>query len=192
MTHRFFRPLLVAALALVGLFIGMACKSAPPAEAPVTNPPAFESKPQPAERVDETKSFKEAEVPAENLRESASSLAEKLNTQGVLQAIRFDFDKYDLKPEAIRTLGDNASKIKQYAQFKVRVEGNCDERGTVEYNLALGEKRARAGRDYLVSLGIPTQRLRIISYGKERPADQGHNEDAWSKNRRDDFVFLAE
>lgn len=192
MAHRLLRPFLVATLALAGLALGMACKSAPPAEAPVTNPPGFESKPQPAEKVDETTGFKEAQPAAENVSESASSLAEKLNTQGILQSVRFDFDKYDLRPEAIKTLGDNAAKIKQYTQFKVRIEGNCDERGTVEYNLALGEKRARAGRDYLVSLGIPAKRLSIISYGKERPLDPGHNENAWSKNRRDDFLFLAE
>ena len=192
MAHRISRPLLVAAFALAGMISAIACKSTPPAEAPTTNPPAFESKPQPAEKVDENVGFKEAQPAAENVQESPSSLAEKLNTQGVLKAIHFDFDKYDLKADAVRTLGDNAAKIKEYAQFKVRIEGNCDERGTVEYNLALGEKRARAGRDYLVSLGIPSRRLTIISYGKERPFDPGHNEAAWGKNRRDDFVFLAE
>jgi peptidoglycan-associated lipoprotein len=192
MAHWIPRPLLVAAIALAGVLSAIACKSTPPAEAPVTNPPAFESKPPAAEKVDENAGFKEAQPAAENLRESPSSLAEKLNTQGVLKAIHFDFDKYDLKADAVRTLGDNAAKIKEYAQFKVRIEGNCDERGTVEYNLALGEKRARAGRDYLVSLGIPSHRLTIISYGKERALDPGHNEAAWAKNRRDDFVFLAE
>src|SRR5207249_118388 len=109
---------------------------------------------------------------------------EKLNTQGVLKTIHFDFDKYDISSDAIRTLGDNASTIKQYPQFKLRIEGHCDERGTVEYNLALGEKRARAARDYLVSLGTPAQKLRIISYGKERPVDPGHYEEAWAMNRR--------
>src|SRR5438445_7523921 len=192
MAHRIPGPLLVATFALAGRVPAIAVKPTPPAETPATNPPAFESKPQPAEKVDETAGFKEAQPAAENVQESPSSLAEKLNTEGVLKAIHFDFDKYDLKADAVRTLGDNAAKVKEYAQFKVRIEGNCDERGTVEYNLALGEKRARAGRDYLVSLGIPSRRLTIISYGKERPFDPGHNEAAWCKNRRDDFVVLAE
>ena len=74
----------------------------------------------------------------------------------------------------------------------MRIEGHCDERGTVEYNLALGEKRARAARDYLVSLGTPASRLGIISYGKERPVDPGHSESAWAENRRAEFMFLAE
>ncbi len=192
MAHRIPRSLLVSAFALAAFGLGISCKSAPTAEKPVTNPPAFESKPPAAEKVDENAGFKEVKPAAENLQESPSSLAEKLNTQGVLKPIYFDFDKYNLRTEAIKTLGDNAARAKEYTQFKVRIEGNCDERGTVEYNLALGEKRARAGRDYLVSLGIPAHRLSIISYGKERPADSGHNETAWAKNRRDDFVFLAE
>jgi peptidoglycan-associated lipoprotein len=169
-----------------------ACKSAPPAEAPVTTAPDFTSAPSKAEKVEEATGFKESQPEIEAVKESSSSLAEKLNAQGVLKRVHFDFDKYDLRADAIRTLGDDASTMKQYAQFKVRIEGHCDERGTVEYNLALGEKRARATRDYLVSLGTPTQRLRIISYGKERPTDPGHNEEAWAANRRAELVFLAE
>ncbi|MBI1951193.1 MAG: peptidoglycan-associated lipoprotein Pal [Acidobacteria bacterium] len=171
-----------------------ACKSAPVAEAPVTTPPAFESGPaaQPAEKVDETAGFREADTSAEPVRESASSLAEKLNAQGVLKRIHFDFDRYELKSDAIRTLGDDAAAMKQYSQFKVRIEGHCDERGTVEYNLALGEKRARAARDYLVSLGTPANRLSIVSFGKERALDSGHNEEAWALNRRAEFSFLTE
>jgi len=185
------------ALPVLTLFLASAiaaCKSAPVAEAPVTTPPAFESGPatQPAEKVDETAGFKEADTSAEPVRESASSLAEKLNAQGVLKRIHFDFDKYELRTDAIRTLGDDAAAIKQYPQFKVRIEGHCDERGTVEYNLALGEKRARAARDYLVSLGTPAQRLSIVSFGKEKALDSGHNEEAWALNRRAEFIFLAE
>jgi len=183
------------ALLILGAFLVLAvpaCKSAPPAEAPVTSAPSFESQAKPAEKVEETTGFKESQPEAEAVKESSSSLAEKLNAQGVLKRIHFDFDKYDLRADAIRTLGDDASTMKQYAQFKVRIEGHCDERGTVEYNLALGDKRARATRDYLVSLGTPTQRLRIISYGKERPIEPGHNEDAWAANRRAELVFLAE
>src|SRR5437879_4596808 len=111
-----------------------ACKSAPPAETPVTTPPAFDSGKAPkAEKVEETTGFKPADTQSEAVNESSSSLAEKLNAQGVLKRIQFDFDKYDLRPDAIRTLGDNAATIKRYPQFKMRIEGHCDERGTVEY-----------------------------------------------------------
>lgn len=194
MSRGFSRNLALPVFALFLASAIAACKSAPVAEAPVTTPPAFESGPaaKPAEKVDETAGFKEAEPVAEPVRESASSLAEKLNAQGVLKRVHFDFDKYDLTPDAIRTLGDDASAIRQHAQFKVRIEGHCDERGTVEYNLALGEKRARAARDYLVSLGTPAQRLSIVSFGKERALDSGHNEEAWALNRRAEFIFLAE
>jgi peptidoglycan-associated lipoprotein len=186
--HRSLALLVLGACLVLGL---AACKSAPGPEAPVTTPPAFESSAKPAEKVEETTGFQESQPDTETMKESGSS-AEKLNAQGVLKTVHFDFDQYDLRQDAIRTLGDDAATIKQYPQFKVRVEGHCDERGTVEYNLALGEKRARAARDYLVSLGTPAQRLRIISYGKERPVDPGHNEQAWAANRRAEFVFLAE
>jgi peptidoglycan-associated lipoprotein len=81
--------------------------------------------------------------------------------------------------------------IKKDSAAKVRIEGNCDERGSDEYNLALGEKRAKAAMEYLVTLGIPAERLSVISYGKEKPADPGHDEAAWAKNRRDEFVVLS-
>jgi len=193
MGHGVSRTLTLVILAVLASAMVTACKSAPPAEAPVTAPPAFESSKAPkAEKVEETTGFKPADTQSEAVKESGSSLAEKLNAQGVLKRVHFDFDKYDLRPEAIRTLGDNAASMKQYPQFKVRIEGHCDERGTVEYNLALGEKRARAARDYLVSLGTPAGRLSIVSFGKERPLDPGHNESAWAQNRRDEFTFLAE
>ncbi|PYT35123.1 MAG: peptidoglycan-associated lipoprotein Pal [Acidobacteria bacterium] len=193
MGHGVHRSLALLVLGLSLILAGTACKSAPGPEAPVTTAPDFGStRATPAEKVEETKGFKESQPETEGVKESASSLAEKLNTQGVLKTIHFDFDKYDIRSDAIRTLGDNASTIKQYPQFKLRIEGHCDERGTVEYNLALGEKRARAARDYLVSLGTPAQKLRIISYGKERPVDPGHNEEAWAMNRRAEFIFLAE
>ncbi len=78
--------------------------------------------------------------------------------------------------------------MKEKSDVRIQIEGHCDERGTVEYNLALGEKRARSAMDYLVSIGIPRDRISIISYGKERPAAFGSNEDAWAKNRRAEFV----
>lgn len=107
------------------------------------------------------------------------------------QTIYFDFDKYNLKPQAKQGLQYNYEVMKENPDISVLIEGHCDERGTVEYNLALGERRARSAMDYLINLGISPARLSIISYGKERPAVMGHNEEAWAKNRRCEFVVTG-
>ncbi|HUY69016.1 MAG TPA: peptidoglycan-associated lipoprotein Pal [Alphaproteobacteria bacterium] len=96
----------------------------------------------------------------------------------------FAFDKSDLSPEARATLDRQAAWLKKYGSIDVTVEGNCDERGTREYNLALGQRRAIAAKNYLVADGIGADRIKTISYGKERPAVLGHNEAAWAQNRR--------
>jgi len=108
----------------------------------------------------------------------------------LLKDIRFDFDRYDVRPEDVGILKENAALLAKYTRMKVQIEGHCDERGTAEYNLALGERRANSAKKYLVSLGIPEGRISTISYGKERPLDPGHNEEAWAKNRRAHFVIL--
>ncbi len=95
----------------------------------------------------------------------------------------YDFDKFNLKPEAQRSLERQAAWLKRYPNIRVLVAGNCDERGTREYNLALGERRANAAKNFLVSQGIAADRIRTISYGKERPTALGSNEAAWSQNR---------
>lgn len=105
--------------------------------------------------------------------------------------VLFAFDKYSILPEYQQVLKDKAEIMKMFPSIKVRIEGNCDERGTQEYNLALGERRARASYEYLVNLGVPASQLEMISYGKENPAVQGHGESAWSQNRRDDFRVIA-
>lgn len=104
-----------------------------------------------------------------------------------VQPIYFDYDSYTLRPDALQTLSHNADVLKQYADVYVQIEGHCDERGTQDYNLALGEKRALATRDHLIRLGISGDRMITISYGEEDPADPGHSEDAWAKNRRCEF-----
>jgi peptidoglycan-associated lipoprotein len=101
--------------------------------------------------------------------------------------IRFAFDRFDLKPEARKILDMHAKWLVAHPEFTVRIEGNCDERGTVEYNIALGQRRAASAMKYLVDLGVAKKRLSTISYGKERPLDPGQNEEAWAKNRRDHF-----
>ena len=99
--------------------------------------------------------------------------------------IFFDFDKYDLSAEARAQLEKQAAWLKAYPNITVTVEGNCDERGTREYNLALGERRASSAKNYLVALGVDPNRVQTISYGKERPAVLGSDEAAWAQNRRD-------
>ena len=98
--------------------------------------------------------------------------------------VYFDFDKADLKEEGKKTCRSVAEYLKKNPKAKLLIEGHCDERGSAEYNLALGERRAVAVRNYLVSLGVPKGALGTVSFGKERPLDPGHNEEAWAKNRR--------
>lgn len=107
-----------------------------------------------------------------------------------LEMIHFEFDKYRLLPEAKTILENNAEMLKAHPKVKIIIEGHCDERGTIEYNLALGEKRALSAKNYLIDLGISPDRLSTISYGKERPLDPRSNEEAWAKNRRDEFKIV--
>ncbi|MGD0488716.1 MAG: peptidoglycan-associated lipoprotein Pal [Syntrophorhabdales bacterium] len=145
-------------------------------------PPAPEQKMVAApEQKEEIVVKKEEEVPA--AAPAAAAFAAGVDP------IYFDFDKYNIRP------GDAEILNKDYAWMqahpgKVRIEGNCDERGTVEYNLALGQKRADAAKAYLVNLGADHSRLETVSYGKEKPVDPGHDEAAWAKNRRDSFTPL--
>jgi len=115
----------------------------------------------------------------------------QLNAQGYLEDAFFDTDRYDLTPAAREALAKNAAWLQRHGTISILVEGHCDERNTREYNLALGERRARAVQEYLVLLGIPSQRIQIISYGEERPFALGTNESAWRLNRRAHFVIVA-
>jgi peptidoglycan-associated lipoprotein len=183
---------------LVAVFMAItmaAChKKAPPVARPMPPPPppssttAPERPPAPPEPVREP-----TIVPPEPVRDDAISSAslDDLNKNSPLQAVFFELDSSDLSPAAQKTLDANAALLKKYPSWAITIEGHCDERGTAEYNLALGERRAIAARAYLVSLGIPADRLRTVSYGKEFPFEPGHDEGAWSKNRRAHFVITA-
>jgi peptidoglycan-associated lipoprotein len=105
-----------------------------------------------------------------------------------LKDIHFDFDKYDIRPSDAKTLDGNAGWLKSNPNHLVLIEGHCDERGTNEYNLALGERRAKSTMNYLVSQGVQASRITIISYGEERPLCNEHNEECWAKNRRAHFL----
>ena len=104
-----------------------------------------------------------------------------------LQRIHFDFDQFTLSADARRILGDNAKFLAANGNLQVVIEGHCDERGSDEYNLALGESRALAARNYLISLGVSASRLSVSSYGEEKPLSAGSNEEAWAQNRRAEF-----
>ncbi len=117
-----------------------------------------------------------------------SSIAE---LQSALEKIYFDFDSANLSESSRSTLTKDAVTLAKEATLKIRIEGNCDERGSAEYNLALGERRAKAAQQYLVTIGVKPDRLSILSYGKEKPAVQGNDELAWTKNRRDEFVVVT-
>jgi len=111
--------------------------------------------------------------------------------QSALDKIYFDFDSFALSEAARATLAKNAAALTKLTTAKIRIEGNCDEHGSAEYNLALGERRAQTAKKYLTTLGVSEGRLATISYGKEHPVDQGHDEAAWQKNRRDEFVVVT-
>ncbi|MBN2226360.1 MAG: peptidoglycan-associated lipoprotein Pal [candidate division Zixibacteria bacterium] len=115
-----------------------------------------------------------------------------LITESDFQIVYFDFDKFNLVDSAKRALDNNARVLKSNPNVVVMIEGHCDERGTIEYNLSLGEKRANAAMQYLKDLGISGSRMKTISYGKEKPADPGHNERAWAKNRRAIFKVMSQ
>ncbi len=128
------------------------------------------------------------ETPMTDTGATALDMAAQTITDGI---VYFDFDKYDVKPEYREMLRQKAELMRQYPSIRVRIEGNCDDRGTQEYNLALGERRARAAYEYMVMLGVNPNQLEMISYGKERPAVQGAGEQVWALNRRDDFRVIA-
>lgn len=107
--------------------------------------------------------------------------------QANLKPVYFDYDKYALSPEVQEIIKYNADILNRSPNFKVVCEGHCDERGTAEYNLALGDRRARAVMDYMIMLGVQPDRMTVVSYGSELPVDPGHNEAAWAKNRRVNF-----
>jgi len=142
-------------------------------------------------REEEAKKAKEKEFEKSLVAKREPGIAGEVFESRLLKDIHFDFDRYDIRPEDTQILKENAALLSKYPQVKVQVEGHCDERGTNEYNLALGERRASAAKKYLLSLGISTDRISSISYGEEKPLDTGHDEEAWSKNRRGHFVILS-
>jgi peptidoglycan-associated lipoprotein len=184
--------MLVASAALV---TAVACgKKTPPVARPLPPPPPPSNATPPARPPAPPEPAREpVSVPAEPVRDDAISSAslDDLNKNSPLKPVYFELDSSELSAANQKALDDNAALLKRYPSWAVTVEGHCDERGTAEYNLALGERRAIAARAYLVSLGIAADRLRTVSYGKEFPFDPGHEETAFAKNRRAHFVITS-
>jgi peptidoglycan-associated lipoprotein len=186
------RPALCAALIILVL-AGACAKKKPPVAKPTPAPPTTTTgaarPPAPPEPVPET-----APIPPEpTISEDplASKDLDVINKNSPFQPVFYALDSSELDQAGQQTLNANAEILKKYPSWVITIEGHCDERGTAEYNLALGERRALAAKTYLVSLGIPADRLRTVSYGKEFPFDPGHDESAWSKNRRAHFVVTS-
>lgn len=181
-----------ATVVLLVLMVVAACAKKPaPVARPMPPPPETSippTPPTPPEPVSEP-----VPVPPEPVVEDTISSAnlDDLNRSGLLKPVLFELDSSEISTSGQQVLQENASVMTKYPAMQVTIEGHCDERGTAEYNLALGERRALSAKTYLVSLGIPAERVRTVSYGKEFPFDPGHNEEAWSKNRRAHFVITA-
>jgi peptidoglycan-associated lipoprotein len=176
-------------LAVLALVAAPGCKTvAPvlepqPAEPVVVAEPA-PTNPPPAHEVKQADDFVEK---TESLERPSLSI-QQINDSGVLQTIYFDFDQADLTGISETLLRRNADWMKNNREHSVVIHGHCDNRGTIEYNLALGQRRANAVREYLSGQGVALSRLRTVTYGEERPERQGSSESAWAKNRRAEFV----
>jgi peptidoglycan-associated lipoprotein len=183
--------------AVILLTLVSACgKKKPPVARPLPPPPATTGgaaqpgrPPTPPEPVPETTPIPpEPKITDDPL--TAGDL-DVINKNSPFQPVFYLLDSFEVDQAGQQALNTNAGILKKYPTWVITIEGHCDERGTAEYNLALGEKRALAAKTYLVSLGVPADRLRTVSYGKEFPFDPGHDEGAWSKNRRAHFVVTS-
>jgi peptidoglycan-associated lipoprotein len=181
--------------AILGLVLLVAaCGPKKPPVAKPTNPPpggdpsAANRPPEPPTPVTEPQP-----IPAEPsaMDDLASRDLDEINKNSPFQPVFFGYDQSEISPEGQQVLNANAEIMKKYPTWVLTIEGHADERGTAEYNLALGERRALAARNYLVSLGIPADRLRTVSYGKEFPFDPARTEEAYAQNRRAHFVVTS-
>jgi peptidoglycan-associated lipoprotein len=180
-------PLVVLALVAAALLpLAQGCKKKPPTTTAEARPPV--EQPAPETRVPPPA----APAPREPIEtEVLATDISELNKKGYLKDAFFDYDQSDLRDDARTALASNAEWLKRYPSIQILIEGHCDERGTSAYNLALGDRRANASRDYLDSLGVTASRVRTVSYGKERPFCTESTEDCWQQNRRSHFVITA-
>ena len=181
-------------MALVLMPVLMAVLWGCPKKKPATPEPDLEVVSQPAEPVTEVEP--DIEEPAEDMTESAlpddiRELNEVVRQRGLIEDIYFDFDQSDLTERARQRLAQNAEFMREHPEYVFRIEGHCDERGTNEYNLALGNRRASSSVDYLESLNVDTGGFEAISYGEERPFCTSSTESCWAENRRANFVITG-
>ena len=182
-----YTTLIVAVLVAATAACGKKKVATGPQPAPVEEPAVVTPNPPPPERVEEA-----APVQPRLADDSIVNRSlDDLNRDSPLKPVFFPLDSADLDDNGRAVATANAAVLKKYTSWGITVEGHCDERGTAEYNLALGERRALAVKTYLSSLGISPDRIRVVSYGKEFPFDMGHTEEAWSKNRRGHFVITS-
>ena len=169
------------------LLAAAACNSKPKTDQPAIKPAGVESSPAAAS----AQSAPQESAPSGVLNSVDLTSLEEYNRQGVLSTVYFDSDSPELRAGEAAALDANIAWLKAHPQFNVLLEGNCDENNTEEYNLALGQQRSERVKEYLITHGIYASRVRTLSYGEDHPADSGHTEAAWSKNRRVDFKLLG-
>jgi peptidoglycan-associated lipoprotein len=176
-------------MSLVVLVVG--CGGSAPAPEPEPEPEPQMEQPTVDEEA-ERLAREEAERRRREEEEKRRAEAERQRVLTVLaERVHFDFDKSDIRADAEEVLQRKVTALREFPGLEIRIEGNCDERGSNEYNLALGQRRAEAVRRYLMSYGLEAGRFATISYGEERPLDRGTNEEAWALNRRADFTVTS-
>lgn len=188
---------MLMAVVMTAVVIGAACTKKPTSVVRPAPPPAttadtgMGTTPEPPPPAPPVRDEPISVAPAPADPAIGSKNLDDLNRESPLGPVYFALDSYELSAEARTQLQGAAGVLKQNGTWQVTVEGHCDERGTAEYNLSLGERRALAAKAYLVSLGVAADRLRTVSYGREFPFDPGHDDAAWAKNRRAHFVITA-
>jgi len=178
--------LLGSTILFLGLLAVSGCKKKAPSTAAESRPAAVPSTSEtkvPPPPAPSTTRDTEADVLSQDLAE--------LNRRGYLTDAFYDYDKYNLRDDARSALSTDATWLQKYPSVKIMIEGHCDERGTQAYNLSLGDRRANAAKEYLVSLGVAESKIRTVSYGKERPFCTDSNESCWQQNRRAHIVVTA-
>ncbi len=185
------RRVVLAVLVTVAIGAGACAKKEPPVARPMPPPPPPTESPRPPAPPPPVS--EPAPVPPVPVTDDAigSKSLDDINRDSPLKPLFYGLDQSEVDAAGQQVLQGNADVLKKYGSWQITVEGHCDERGTAEYNLALGERRAVAARNYLVSLGIAADRIKTVSYGKEFPFDAAHTEAAWAKNRRAHFVVTA-
>ncbi len=182
--------LITLAIVCSALFLMTSCATKQVVEEEIVTPPPSGPSEAELQAAREAEERSAQERMAQERRQKEEALVRQEMQDFESDNIYFDFDKSELTAEAGTVLRKKAEYLKKNPNYAVRIAGNCDERGTNEYNLALGGRRAHAALDFLTTLGVAKDRISTISYGEERPLDSGSNEDAWAKNRNDQFVLV--